>query len=132
MRLSPSLFFTTSCESALDFYEACGLGKKTVVMRHGDNQMPVRTEAMRGKIMHARFEGPGVSFTASDNDDAEPMKGSAMLLELEDGVLARELFDRLAEGGKVRVPYGRQPWGADFGNLTDRFGVQWMISCRVA
>ena len=131
MRLSPSLFFTTNCEPALDFYEAIGLGKKTVVMRHGDNQMPVRTEAMRGKIMHANFEGPGVYLTASDNDDAEPMKGAALLLELNDTARGRKLFDQMAEGGMVRVAYGRQPWGADFGNLTDRFGVQWMINCQI-
>lgn len=34
--------------------------------------------------MHARFEGPGVRFFASDNDDAEPMRGSAHMLELAD------------------------------------------------
>ncbi len=72
MRLSPSLFFTTNCEPALAFYEQCGLGLKTILLRWGDNDMPVRTETMRGKILHARFEGPGVLFHASDNDDADP------------------------------------------------------------
>jgi PhnB protein len=38
---------------------------------------------MRGKIMHARFEGPGVLFYASNNDDAEPMRGSAHILMLD-------------------------------------------------
>jgi PhnB protein len=34
--------------------------------------MPAGGDGMRGKIMHARFEGPGVLFYASDNDDTEP------------------------------------------------------------
>lgn len=76
MTLSNYLFFTTHCEQALDFYSACGLGKVDAAIRHGESGMPVRTEAMRGKIIHAQFEGPYVRFFASDNDDAEPMRGS--------------------------------------------------------
>lgn len=107
MRLSPSLFFTTNCEPALAFYEQCGLGRGTILLRWGDNGMPVRTEAMRGKVLHARFEGPGVLFHASDNDDAEPMKGSAMMLEFDDDLDAmRELFSRIAEGGPDHCPSG--------------------------
>ena len=77
MILSNYLFFTTSCEQALNFYAACGLGKVVTAVRHGDSGMPVRNESMRGKIMHSLLEGPGVRFFASDNDDAEPMRGSA-------------------------------------------------------
>jgi PhnB protein len=129
MRLSPSLFFTTNCEPALAFYEECGLGRATILLRWGDNGMPVRTEAMRGKILHARFEGPGVLFHASDNDDAEPMKGSAMMLEFDDLAAMRELFQRMAAGGRTAVHVARQYWGSSFGMLVDAHGVQWMFSC---
>ena len=37
----------------------------TEVKRYGANGAPVHNEAMRGKIMHAKFEGPGVLFYAS-------------------------------------------------------------------
>ena len=129
MRLSPSLFFTTNCEPALAFYEQCGLGRGTILLRWGDNGMPVRTETMRGKILHARFEGPGVLFYASDNDDAEPMKGSAMMLEFDELVYMRALFARMAAGGRIPAPLARQYWGTSFGMLVDAFGVQWMFSC---
>jgi PhnB protein len=128
MRLAPSLFFTTRCEPALTFYERCGLGKATILLRWGQNDMPVRTEAMRGKVLHARFEGPGVLFYASDNDDAEPMKGSALMLEFDNLAAMRELFGRMAVGGLITVPLARQYWGSDFGMLVDAFGVQWMFS----
>ena len=129
MQLSNYLFFTSACEQALDFYTLCGLGAVVVVLRHGENGMPVRTESMRGKIMHAQFEGPGVRFFASDNDDAEPMRGSAMMFELDDREQTQRLFSRLAEGGQVTTPLAVQPWGDYFGKLTDRFGVQWMFNC---
>jgi hypothetical protein len=38
----------------------------------GDGGRQVANPAMRGLVMHARFEGPSVLFYASDNDDAEP------------------------------------------------------------
>ncbi|UGX88868.1 VOC family protein [Phyllobacterium meliloti] len=128
MLLSNYLFFTTSCEQALAFYTHCGLGRITEELRYGANGMPVRTEAMRGKIMHSRFEGPGVLFYASDNDDAEPMRGSAHMLVMEDRDEAERLFTRLAVGGTITTPFGLQVWGDFFGKLTDQFGVQWMIN----
>jgi PhnB protein len=131
MQLSPYLFFTTTCEQALDFYARCGLGRivEKETLRYGESGMPVRTEAMRGKIMHARFEGPNVRFFASDNDDAEPMKGYALILMTDDRELTERLFERLADGGQITTPVGIQPWGDFYGKLTDRFGVQWMLNC---
>ena len=96
MQLSNYLFFTTTCEQALAFYTRCGLGQVVDMLRHGDHGMPVRNESMRGKVMHARFEGPGVVFHASDNDDAEPMRGSAHFLLMDDRDRTKALFEHLA------------------------------------
>jgi PhnB protein len=129
MLLSNYLFFTTQCEEALQFYTQCGLGRVVRMVRFGDNGMPVHNPALRGKIMHAQFTGPGANFFASDNDDAEPMRGSAMMFELEDRSETERLFSQLAEGGRVTTSLAVQPWGDYYGKLTDRFGVQWMINC---
>jgi PhnB protein len=118
VELSNYLFFTSLCEPALAFYEACGLG----------GVVELRRDA-RGLVQHARFEGPGVRFFASDNDDAEPMRGSAHLLMIEERTETDRLFSRLAEGGRITTPLGVQPWGDYYGKLTDRFGVQWMLDC---
>ena len=130
MQLSNYLFFTDCCDAALAFYEHCGLGRTVEVLRYGTAGMPVRNEAMHGKVMHARFEGPGVLFHASDNDDAEPMRGSAHLLAMDDRESTTALFGKLAAGGVVTTPLGIQPWGDYYGKLTDRFGVQWMLNCH--
>ena len=112
MRLSPSLFFTTNCEPALAFYERCGLGRGTILLRWGDNDMPVRTEAMRGEVLHARFEGPGVLFHASDNDDAEPMKGSALCWN---STTCRQCGSFSSRDGRRR-PHHRASGAASLGN----------------
>lgn len=128
MLLSNYLFFVDRCEEALTFYEACGLGKIVEMQRHGENGMPLKNEAMRGKIMHARFEGDGVAFYASDNDDAEPMRGSAHHLAMDDRHSLDRMFNALGSGGVVTTALGVQPWGDYYGKLTDRFGVQWMLN----
>jgi len=124
VQLANYLFFTTACEQALEHYVACGLGAITELVRHDRG-------ALRGKVMHARFEGPGVVFYASDNEDAEPMRGSAHYLTVDDRATTARLFARMAEGGRITTPLGMQPWGAYYGKLTDRFGVQWMLSSAV-
>src|SRR4051812_28497327 len=132
MQLSNYLFFRTGCEQALAFYTQCGLGSVTVMLRHGDNGMPVHAEEMRGKVMHSQFDGPGVRFFASDNHDAEPMRGSAHMIVTDDRAQTDRLFHALAEGGRITTPIGMQPWGDYYGKLTDRFGVQWMLNLPIA
>jgi len=129
MQLSNYLFFTTTCEQALAFYEACGLGKAAILERYGAGGIPAPVPTLRGLVAHARLEGPGVLFHASDNHDAEPMRGSAHFLVLDDAEATKALFTRLSEGGSVTTPLGRQPWSSLYGKLTDRFGVQWMVNC---
>lgn len=129
MQLANYLFFTTDCEEALAFYTACGLGRITELKRHGTDGVPVASEAMHGKILHAKFEGPGIRFFASDNHDAEPMRGSAHYMTMDGPSDTDRLFFRLGEGGTVTTTLAVQPWGGYYGKLTDRFGVQWMIEC---
>ena len=128
MKLSNYLFFTTTCEEALRFYEACDLGRIVEILRYDADGIPSKSEAMSGKVMHARFEGEGVAFYASDNDDAEPMRGSAHHLAMDDRQAIEKLFAALSLEGCVTTPLGIQPWGDYYGKVTDRFGVQWMLN----
>lgn len=45
---------------------------------------------------------------------------------------AKRLFDALADGGKISMPLQDMFWGAYFGSLRDRYGVQWMFNCAQA
>lgn len=128
MRLSNYLFFTDTCEQALRFYETCGLGRIVEMLTYGAGGMPVGSETLRGTVMHAKFEGVGVVFYASDNDDAERMRGSAHHLAMDDRQSTDRLFEALGAGGLVTTPLGMQPWGDYYGKLTDRFGVEWMLN----
>src|SRR6202163_2292634 len=93
-------------------------------------ERPAREERSDAWQGHAcKIRRTGVLFYASDNDDAEPMRGSAHILMMDDRDQTRALFERLSAGGRVPTPLGVQPWGDYYGKLTDRFGVQWMLNC---
>ena len=49
-------------------------------------------------------------------------------IETEDKEEADRIFSSLSEGGNVQIPIKDEFWGAYFGMLTDKFGVQWMVS----
>jgi PhnB protein len=39
-------------------------------------------------------------------------------------------FDALSVGGKVTMALNDTFWGARFGMLVDKFGIQWMFNCE--
>ncbi|MGL5863856.1 MAG: VOC family protein, partial [Phycicoccus sp.] len=40
----------------------------------------------------------------------------------------RDYWQRLSDGATVTMPLERQMWGDEFGSLTDRFGIHWMVN----
>jgi PhnB protein len=131
MQITPYLYFKGACESALRFYESCGLGSIQELRRYEGTPMAERHgAAWHDKILHSVFSGPGIRLCASDGPDSEPMKGCAIYLEHDEASRAQALFDALSAGGKVTVPFKPQFWGEHYGNFTDKFGVQWAIASR--
>jgi PhnB protein len=131
MQIVPYLYFKGDCESALKFYEACGLGTIRDLRRYQGTPMAERDGGTwRDKVLHSLFEGPGLRLFASDGPDSEPMKGCALYLEYGDVDSAKASFDALSAGGRVTVPFKKQFWGEHYGNFTDKFGVQWAVSGR--
>ncbi|HEY4121109.1 MAG TPA: VOC family protein [Byssovorax sp.] len=129
-QLVPHLYFSGSCEAAFGHYAACGLGAIRSLQRYAGTPTAAKLgPAWEDKVLHAELEGPGLLLFGGDGPDSEPMKGSALLLERDDVDRARALFDALAAGGRVTVPFARLPWGF-YGNFTDRFGVQWAVLVR--
>ena len=51
-----------------------------------------------------------------------------MSLGGDDGDALRGYWQKLSDGATVTVPLEKQMWGDEFGMLTDRFGVSWMVN----
>ena len=123
----PYLFFKGTCEEALRTYARVFGSPEPELMR--TFQAP-EGETMGGDpniIMHGSVRiGDGLLY-ASDWSQAQPMAGNSICLTVPDTTEGRRLFDALAEGGSVEMPYSPTFWSPGFGSFTDRFGTRWMI-----
>ena len=82
--------------------------------------------------MHAQLETPsGFTLMASDAPPGMPLdKGATVSISLsgDDSDELRRFWEGLSEGAQVTMPLEKQMWGDEFGMLTDRFGMQWMVN----
>lgn len=62
MHATPFLYFKGDCESALQFYQACGLGEIVELRRIEGTPLAERDgPAWNQKVLFSRFEGPWLS-----------------------------------------------------------------------
>ncbi|MDQ0568780.1 PhnB protein [Variovorax paradoxus] len=128
------LTFNGNAAEALAFYAKALGGKVIFSMTFGESPMGAETpDAYKGKIMHATLEARGHQLMASDMPPGvafEGYKGFSLSVQGNNVDEGKKLFDALAEGGEVTMPYGPQFWAVGFGMLTDKFGVSWMVNCE--
>jgi PhnB protein len=130
------LFFNGNCAEAMRFYERT-LGGKLEIMT-GADAPPAAQIAPGDKhlVLHARLAfDDGRSLMASDWMGGQPyegMKSFAVALGYTKVDEARRIFDALAEGGHVSMPFSKTFWTEGFGMVADRFGTPWMVSGQSA
>ncbi len=127
MTVTPYLFFKDTCAEALTTYARIfGSPAPNLVVAEARAGMPPGSE---GKIMHGTLMVGATKLYGADdfNGTTPPMAGSSVMAELPTAAAARAVFDELADGGEVRMPFEPTFWSAGFGSLTDRFGTRWMV-----
>jgi PhnB protein len=136
MEFVPYLFFSGTCEEALNFYKKILGGEITDISRWKDMPAdaggPPVTPETAERVMHSTFKSDAVSFMASDATPGKKYGEGpiSLCLGVDDVAHAQRMFDGLAQGGTVEMPMQDMFWGAKFGMLTDKFGIDWMVSCR--
>jgi PhnB protein len=62
----------------------------------------------------------------------EKPTGFSVSIELDDVAEAERIFNALADGGTVGMPFQKTFWSSGFGMCTDRFDIPWMVNCTAA
>ena len=129
---NPYLNFNGNTEEAFNFYRSVFGGEFRTVMRMKDAEgMPV-PKGQEEKIMHIALPlANGSVLMGSDNCNDETFKqGNNFYISVHSDSVeeGQKLFDALAHGGKADHPFKKEFWGDWFGNLTDKFGINWMVS----
>jgi|SRR5690242_6598515 len=128
--LVPYLHFNGEAEEVLNFYKDAFGGEIIMLSRYSDSPMQVN-ENWKNKIIHSRlkFGDNLIMISDSHNGQLASKEGNIQLsVEVDDEKKIEEVFNKLAEGGKITMPLAKQFWGATFGMLQDKFGVNWMFN----
>jgi len=143
--VNPYLNFNGNTEEVFNFYKSVFGGEFAMLMRFSD--MPAGEaedkegcvdvsegipEAEKNGIMHIALPIGSSVIMGTDVPSIMPQvtHGTSMSLSLsaESREEADRVFNALAEGGSVQQPMQDMFWGDYYGMLTDKFGIQWMMS----
>jgi len=128
-RLNPYLSFKDNARQAMEFYQNV-LGGTLEVNTFGEYGDPESPDA--DKIMHSLLDTPS-GYTLMGADTPQGMEhnpGTNITISLsgDDADELRGYWEKLAVNGTVTVPLEKQMWGDEFGQLTDQFGIGWMVN----
>ena len=131
MAFMPYIHFSGTCAEAMAFYLDVFDGTDMMMMRY-DEAPAGSPGAGSDRIMHAQFNAAGATLMASDFPPGTGETQQAMSVMIDPATVAegQRLFDRLAEGGAVVMPFGPTFWSPGFGMLKDRFGTHWIIGTQ--
>lgn len=122
----PYVTFPGTAREALTFYRQVFGGQLTLFTFAEFN----RDDGNPESVAHGELTGL-VSVGGSDAADGQSsIRIEGLLLSLlgaAEPVTLHRWFDALAEGGQVVDPLTVKPWGASDGQVTDRFGLSWLI-----
>lgn len=131
--LNPYLNFPGTCRDALELYKKCFNGEISAVQTYGDAHMEGAGDT-KDKILHSEFKAEGIHFMASDDMRGFQVHSGnnvSLTLDVSDPKEQERIFNTLADGGTISMPLAKTFWGAMFGMLTDRYGIQWLVNCNM-
>ena len=129
-QLNPYLAFRGQAREAMTFYHSV-FGGQLEFMTFADQGGMGVTDDEADQIMHSSLSvSDSVQLMGSDvpSHMEGDLHNGRHALSGDDVDTLRGWFDGLAAGGKVEVPLEKAPWGDWFGDVTDKYGVGWMVN----
>lgn len=131
--LNPYLTFNGQAREAMAYYHDCFGGEIVAQQSFAEAGMPAPA-GYENQVMHSELQAPGIRLMMSDGMPGWPAANGTQItlcLQLDDTAEQDRLFQSLSAGGSVLHPLENTFWGARFGQVTDRFGIQWMLNCML-
>ncbi len=134
--------FNGNCEEAFNFYKSIFGGEFPYLGRYKDmpvqEGMPSCSEGMTEKIMHVSLPISKETILMGSDTGGEWAPTFKVGNNITISILtdskeeATRLFTGLSEGGQITMPLANTFWGDYYGMITDKFGVNWMVSFPTA
>ncbi len=129
-RINSYLTFNGNCREAMTFYQSC-LGGELTLQTIGESPLADKMpEQMKAAILHSTLTKGALVLMGTDmTGDKGLIKGNSisLMLECRSEEEIRIRYALLSEGGEATHPLEDTFWGALFGDLTDKYGHQWLL-----
>jgi PhnB protein len=133
--INPYLNFAGDTEKAMIFYKSVFGGEFNIIQKFRDMPGGEKIAAAdQQKIMHMSLPiGANNHLLASDALTSMGQLLNAgnnftLTVATDSEKEADKIFNALSKGGQITMAMNKAFWGAYVGMLTDKFGIQWMIS----
>ena len=128
MKMNTYVNFRGTCAEAFRYYEKHLGAKVGIVMTHAQAPDPSRVNPdWKDAVLHARITVGDVELWAADIPNAEPMRSAYLTLKMDTVSEAERVFAVLSDGGQALMPMEETFFASRFGQVRDRFGINWMI-----
>jgi len=128
------LNFDGKTEEAFNFYKSVFGGEFTMFQRFGDMPGEHADPSEANRIMHVSLPlGKDSILMGSDTMKIHQLTmGNNFHISINTGSEAEadNVYGALSAGGAATMPMAKMFWGAYFGMCTDKYGVNWMVSCE--
>lgn len=128
MKLNTYVNFAGRCAEAFRYYEQHLGGQVGMMMTHG--QAPDRAQInpdWKDAVLHARITIGDTDLLGADVPGAEPMRSAYLTLGVDSDSEAERIYAALGDGGRVLMTMDETFFASRFGQVQDRFGMNWMI-----
>ena len=127
--IKPYISFKGNCQEAIDFYKDRLGAEVLFIQKYGDS--PMKGKAPDDMVMHCTIKVGDSHIMACDSVfEQNPVTvGNNITLAIgtNDVSQADTLFEKMSDGATVVMPMQQTFFASRFGQLRDRFGINWMI-----
>lgn len=128
MRMNTYVNFAGTCAEAFRYYDKHLGGRITMMMTHSQSPEPGRLPPeWKDAVLHAQIDIAGTILSGADIPTAQPMRSAYLTLHVDSEADAERIFSALGDGGEVFMPLQETFFASRFGQLRDRFGINWML-----
>src|SRR4030095_9234738 len=124
------LTFNGNCREAMTFYKEC-LGGELIFQTVGETPLSEKMpQRMKNTIIHATLTHGPLVLMGSDMVGKNGLIRSnavSISLQCESEEQVRKCYQMLSQEGHADHPLENSFWGALFGDLTDKYGIHWLL-----
>jgi predicted 3-demethylubiquinone-9 3-methyltransferase (glyoxalase superfamily) len=123
-KIVPFLWFNGNAEEAMNFYLSVFKNSKVLgISRYGENG-----SGQKDTVMSASFKLEGQTFIAlNGGPEFSFTPSTSFYVSCKTLPEIKKLWNKLSEGGSVRMELDKYPFSKRYGWIQDKFGVSWQL-----